>query len=230
VATITLEPRKAWEQINQVIAYMTTPGSPSWWQHRAKPTPTTLRHVDNNFLVQYADRDARKWYPNTLVPYDGPPQVSSMLVQEPVLPEPSVEEMPIVHISPPAAEQSNGTRNETNEIAIQIPPPATLAPATHTWHRRGMIEADADALVSCMQQTYPLLSLCIDEPSTGIFYVGVEYAAERWVKFGNFQEWYDQPMVVQRMMEKALVYGPSRIADMGMIATPGAQEAMRVVY
>lgn len=62
-ATAKLSPAEAWQRIAWVILYMTTPGSPSWWQRRNRDSPIKPKHVADNFQVQYSDMLRQHWPP-----------------------------------------------------------------------------------------------------------------------------------------------------------------------
>ena len=73
MATATLEPERAWERINQELAYMTQENSPSWWvQQRARQSPVTLRNAADNYVVMDRERHTRGWYSSNIVNYTGP--------------------------------------------------------------------------------------------------------------------------------------------------------------
>lgn len=70
--TAGLSPVQAWLQIDRVIRYMVTPGSPSWWQHRKTDSPIVLKHVANNYGLQLSKAIEHDWLPIEVTLYDGP--------------------------------------------------------------------------------------------------------------------------------------------------------------
>lgn len=194
--TSKVEPRHAWEQINQVIAYMTDPTSPSWWvTGRARQSQIHLRHVANNFWTVLPELQARNWYPSMPIPYNGPP-----LKMEATYPATTSEQ---------AGEQ--GAQRWPDPILASSHTPA------HTEEKRrpgppaqrGMPHETAMNLAEHILAAHPCLSLGLKQVDDEHFILGIEYAQDAWLHISQPDDWYVPPPVIQRMVERALRFGES---------------------
>lgn len=202
---------RQWEIVDLVTRYMAMPDSPSWWQgKRKKKTPITLRHVTDNFDVQYADYVAHNWYPGTTTPYDGPPLVEAESldystgysgVEEPREATPG-EDIEIV------AEDGNEGLEDLQEDAKPDNEETTFPMPT-------MSGEELDALAAMAIEEYPALQLGHIEPQSGRFVLCVLCNVEGGVlSYYSIDHWRDRPPEDYEVIENlAVPYGEALLRE-----------------
>jgi hypothetical protein len=222
--TAHLDCARAWEMIDTVSRYMATPGSPSWWQRpiseggRVTKSPVMPKNVADRFDAEWNDFKchAHLWHPESTTPYDGPPLTDYERGYGGVeVAPPADDTAPTAAFGDQAENCADPTTDEVPAVQIAASPPEPVAPLY------AMSREEAADLADLIAAKSPQISLGCQEYDDGSFAICIEHAEDAWITLRKAADWYAPPPIVERLIEKALVFGESRA---GGAATRASKE------
>jgi len=234
--TAFLSPALAWQRIDLVTRYMTTPGSPSWWQHRKTRAPITLKHIADNFNLQWSDLDQRQWHPEVITPYDGPgyeagysgpscPKIreASAFTGDAieVVAGSDFAQTPRItqKLEPGQADLEDNQAIEegprTDEVVAASPPPPSpqistaSLPIEESPSLLGMQAQEAQDLADLITRQHPTIQGEFVLLEDGSYAIQIEDGSPHPLHIRHPYDWLCPPPVNQRRIERATVFGES---------------------